>query len=161
MGRWVVSVNAGYGTYESSYAQSLAVMDTQTGVVKDFPDARVGERATQTFFSGLAFSADGTKVYASMASTTDPVGDAREETGNGVVVYGFADGVMTPQGFLKLPLVKLAAGRHTDYPADEESGDGDSVSGGDCGGDGSEGAAAGGGEPVGRGGADGCGDGGD
>jgi DNA-binding beta-propeller fold protein YncE len=113
-GRWVVSLNAGYGTYESGYAQSLAVMDTQTGAVKDFPDARVGESAAQTFFSGLAFSADGTKVYASLASSSAPVGDGAKKTGNGVVVYGFADGVLTPQGFLKLPLVKLAAGRHTD-----------------------------------------------
>ena len=111
----MVSLNAGFGTYESRYAQSLAVMDTQTGAVKDFPDARVGANAPQTFFSGLAFSADGTKVYASMASTTAPVGDGAKKTGNGIVVYGFADGVLTPQGFLKLPMVKLATGRHTDY----------------------------------------------
>ena len=114
-GRWVVSLNAGYGTFESGYAQSLAVMDTQSGGVKDFPDARVGERAAQTFFSGLAFSADGTKVYASMASSSAPVGDDAKETGNGIVVYAFADGALTPEGFLKLPLVKLTDGRHTDY----------------------------------------------
>jgi hypothetical protein len=40
-GRWVVSLNAGYGTSESGYAQSLAVMDAQSGEVLDFPDARV------------------------------------------------------------------------------------------------------------------------
>jgi DNA-binding beta-propeller fold protein YncE len=114
-GRWVVSLNAGYGTFESGYAQSLAVMDTRTGAVKDFPDARVGAGAAQTFFSGLAFGADGTKVYVSLASSSDPVGDGGKKTGNGIVVYGFADGVLTPQGFLKLPLVKLAAGRHTAY----------------------------------------------
>jgi DNA-binding beta-propeller fold protein YncE len=122
-GRWVVSLNAGYGTYESEYAESLAVMDTQTGAVKDFPDARVGAGATQTYFSGLAFGADGTKVYASLASSTDPVGDGGKKTGNGIVVYGFTDGALTPEGFLKLPLVKLAAGRHTDYPL-VEGGDG-------------------------------------
>jgi len=114
-GRWVVSLNAGYGTYESGYAQSLAVMDTQMGTVKDFPDARVGENAAQTLFSGLAFSADGTKVYASLASSSAPVGDGEKKTGNGIVVYGFADGVLTPQGFVKLPMVKLAVGRHTEY----------------------------------------------
>ncbi len=114
-GRWVISLNAGYGTAESQYKQSLAVLNTATGAVMDFPDDRVGERAPQTFFSGLAFSADGTKVYASMASTTDPEGNGKEKTGNGVVVYSFHDGVLTPQGFLKLPLVKLAPGRHTDY----------------------------------------------
>ena len=30
-GRYVVTVNAGYGTFESKYEQSLAVLDTQTG----------------------------------------------------------------------------------------------------------------------------------
>src|ERR1700739_2658499 len=30
-GRYVVTVNAGYGTYESKYLQSLAVFDRQTG----------------------------------------------------------------------------------------------------------------------------------
>ena len=114
-GRWVVSLNAGYGTVESDYAQSLAVMDTKTGLVRDFPDERVGEGAAQTFFSGLAFGADGTKVYVSVASSTDPVGDGGKKTGNGIAVYGFADGELTPQGFLKLPLVKLAEGRHTAY----------------------------------------------
>jgi len=110
-GRWVVSLNAGYGTYESRYAQSLAVLDTQSGKVKDFPDDRVGERAAQTFFSGLAFSADGTKVYASLAA----IDEAGHEgsTGSGIVVYGFANGVLKPQGFLKLPDMKLAAGKHT------------------------------------------------
>ncbi len=115
-GRWVVSLNAGYGVAESNYAQSLAVLNTATGEVKDFPDARVGERAKQSFFSGLAFSADGTKVYASLGSTTDPVGGKEGAVGNGVVVYGFANGVLKPQGFFKLPLVKLAAGRRTELP---------------------------------------------
>jgi hypothetical protein len=31
----VVMFNAGYGTLESVYKQSLAVVDTQTGVVED------------------------------------------------------------------------------------------------------------------------------
>ncbi|MBW4037789.1 MAG: phosphoesterase [Acidobacteria bacterium] len=114
-GRWVVSLNAGYGTFESKYAQSLAVMDTESGRVRDFPDARVAAGATQTFFSGLAFSADGSKVYASLASSTDPVGDGGKKTGNGIVVYGFANGVLTPLDFLKLPLVNLTGGRHTAY----------------------------------------------
>ena len=39
-GRYVVTVNAGYGTYESKYQQSLAVYDTETGKVSDFPDER-------------------------------------------------------------------------------------------------------------------------
>ena len=42
---YVVTVNAGYGTYESKYDQSLAVLDTQTGTVVDFPeDSDAGAR---------------------------------------------------------------------------------------------------------------------
>src|ERR1700751_882165 len=54
--RYVVTVNAGYGTFESDYKQSLAVLDTQTGVVADFPDADTFPRAKQTLYSGLKFS---------------------------------------------------------------------------------------------------------
>src|SRR5580698_2446878 len=88
-GRYVVTVNAGYGTFESNYMQSLAVMDTQTGVVTDFPDDRTPARAKQTLYSGLAFSRDGRHVYASMGSETDPLGTGKGNVGNGVVVYGF------------------------------------------------------------------------
>src|ERR1039457_4295038 len=65
-GRYVVTVNAGFGTYESQYEQSLAVVDTQTGAVADFPDARTLVGAKQTLYSGLAFSRDGSHLYASM-----------------------------------------------------------------------------------------------
>ena len=112
-GCWVVAINAGYGTFESRYAQSLAVLNVQSGAVRDFPDERVGERAPQTFFSGLAFSPDGTKVYASLASISSPEGDGHDKVGNGIVVYGFSQGELKPQGFLKLPMVKLATGKRT------------------------------------------------
>src|SRR5215813_10585047 len=64
--RYVVTVNAGYGTFESKYMQSL--------------------------YSGLAFSRDGKRLYASMGSETDPLGTMAGDTGSGVVVYGFNDG---------------------------------------------------------------------
>src|ERR1700712_518319 len=50
-GRWVVTLNAGYGTRESEYEQSLAVLDVATGAIRDFPDARTVVDAHQTFFS--------------------------------------------------------------------------------------------------------------
>ena len=112
-GRYVVTVNAGYGTYESGYMQSLAVVDTRTGKVEDFPDDRTGLDAKQTLYSGLAFSADGRQVYASMASLTNPVGDGAKKTGSGVVVYGFENGKITRSRFLPIGLQKLAAGRTT------------------------------------------------
>jgi DNA-binding beta-propeller fold protein YncE len=118
--RWVVSLNAGYGTFESGYMQSLAVLNVRTGEVKDFPDARTLVGAKQTFFAGLAFSTDGSTVYASLASSSDPRGDGDKKTGNGVVVYGFADGVLAPKKFLQLPPVTLAAGRQTSLPSGDE-----------------------------------------
>jgi DNA-binding beta-propeller fold protein YncE len=113
-GRYVVTVNAGYGTYESNYDQSLAVLDTQTGVLVDFPDARtMAKSAKQTLYSGLAFSRDGSHLYASMGSTSDPIGDSKDKTGNGVVVYSFAAGKIAPERMIPLPLQQLAPGRKT------------------------------------------------
>ncbi|WP_263366076.1 bifunctional YncE family protein/alkaline phosphatase family protein [Edaphobacter bradus] len=113
-GRYVVTVNAGYGTFESKYMQSLAVMDTQTGTIADFPDDRTPTRtAKQTLYSGLAFSRDGRHVYASMASLVDPLGQGEGDAGSGVIVYGFSDGKITPERMLKIPLQQLAPGRKT------------------------------------------------
>src|ERR1700724_1492158 len=75
--RFVVTVNAGYGTFESGYMQSLAVLDTRTGALADFPDDRtLSGVAKQTLYSGLAFSHDGKHLYASMGSSSNPTGGA-------------------------------------------------------------------------------------
>ena len=112
-GKWVVTVNAGYGTYESEYAQSLSVVSATTGAVVDSPDLRTVVNAGQTLYSGLAFSADGRHLYGSIASLTDPEGKKKGDTGSGVVVYGFSDGVLTRERVLPLPLQQLAGGRRT------------------------------------------------
>ena len=112
-GRYVVTVNAGYGTFESGYMQSLAVMDTRTGEVADFPDDRTPLDSKQTLYSGLAFSRDGKHVYASMGSTSDPTGGGLNKFGNGVVVYGFNEGKIVREKILKIPLQQLARGRKT------------------------------------------------
>jgi DNA-binding beta-propeller fold protein YncE len=115
--RYVVTVNAGYGTFESNYMQSLAVLDTRTGTVADFPDADTGARAKQTLYSGLAFSRDGRHVYASMGSEADPQGLTSGDTGSGVVVYGFSSdssgGKISRERMMKIPLQQLAPGRKT------------------------------------------------
>ena len=122
-GRYVVTVNAGYGTFESKYLQSLAVLDTQTGKLADFPDGRtVVKTSKQTLYSGLAFSRDGKHIYASMASLTNPLGGIKDATGSGVAVYSFTDGNVAPERFINLPLQQLAAGRKTKLIGD---GDGD------------------------------------
>jgi DNA-binding beta-propeller fold protein YncE len=112
-GRYVVTVNVGYGTLESHYDQSLAVMDTQTGKVTDFPDDRTDLQSKQTLYSGLAFSRDGRHLYASMASLTDPVGDGKSNTGNGVAVYTFSQGKIAKERLIPIPLQPLAGSRRT------------------------------------------------
>ena len=121
-GRYVVTVNDGYGTYESDYDQSLAVLDTQTGTLSDFPDKRTGlYPAKQTLFSGLAFSRDGNEIYASVASLNDATGAKNDDTGNGIVVYRFTDGKIAPERFIRLPLQQLAPGRVTELPDESPS----------------------------------------
>jgi DNA-binding beta-propeller fold protein YncE len=119
--RYVVTVNAGYGTFESLYEQSLAVLHTQTGVLTDFPDARtLAKDAKQTLYSGLAFSRDGSRIYASMGSTSSPLGDGKDKTGNGIIVYSFTAGKIAPERFIPLPLQQLAPGRKTKLIGDTE-----------------------------------------
>jgi DNA-binding beta-propeller fold protein YncE len=123
--RYVVTVNAGYGTAESKGQQSLAVFDAQTGKVADFPDARAPERARQTLYSGLAFSRDGGRIYASIGSLTDPLGTKPpqkgvSDTGSGVVVYRFSEGNLEPDRIIPLPLQQLAPGRKTKLIGDAE-----------------------------------------
>ncbi len=122
-GRYVVTVNAGYGTYESRYMQSLAVLDTQKGALTDFPDDRtLAREAKQTLYSGLAFSRDGSHLYASMGSLTDPEGTAKDDTGSGVIVYRFSEGQIAPERFINLPMQQLAPG-HTTRLVGEREGD--------------------------------------
>ncbi len=121
--RYVVTVNAGYGTFESQYDQSLAVLDTQTGTVADFPDERtLARRSKQTLYSGLAFDHDGSRLYASMGSLTDPTGEKKGDTGNGIIVYSFQSGKISPERFIPLPLQQLAPGHKTRL-IDERDGD--------------------------------------
>ncbi len=121
-GRYVVTLNDGYGTYESDYEESVAVLDTETGALADFPDKRTLVReAKQTLYSGLAFSRDGSHIYASMASLTDPEGKREGDTGDGIVVYSFTDGKVEPERFLRIPLEKLAPGRTTRLPDSKDS----------------------------------------
>ena len=114
-GRYIVTVNAGYGTRESKFEQSLAVLDTRTGTLADFPDDRTQVRAKQTLYSGLAFSRDGGHIYASMGSIADPLGTEGDggDAGSGIVVYRFLDGKVSPERMLHLPLEPLAQGRKT------------------------------------------------
>jgi len=116
-GKYLAILNNGYGTVESGSQQSIAVLDLGTNQLRDFPDSRLGKDAKQTYFLGLAWSSDGRELYASMASLTDPEGKMAGDTGNGIAVYRFQNGAVTPDRFLKLPLVQLGKGQRFAYEA--------------------------------------------
>ena len=112
-GRYVVTVNDGYGSYETGYMQALAVLDTQTGKLVESPDPRTLPQAKQALFSGLAFSADGKTLYGSIVSASDPEGKNGDDTGSGIQVYGFDQGKLTRDHLIRIPLQPLAPGRTT------------------------------------------------
>lgn len=109
--RYLAILNAGFGTFESDYEQSIAILDTQTGKLTDYPDARTQASLPQTMYAGLAFSSDGAHLYASFDSLTAPQGDGANQTGNAVAVYSFNGGVPAPERLIALPLQKLATGK--------------------------------------------------
>jgi DNA-binding beta-propeller fold protein YncE len=123
--RFVVFLHSGYGAYTSGEKQSISVLNLATDELKDFPDDRLGSESKQTFFLGLTFSLDGKHLFASMASLTDPLGKQQGNTGNGIAVYAFDDGRITPERFLPLaPRRKIPGGkkrraefRDVTYPA--------------------------------------------
>ncbi|MGO9519403.1 MAG: phosphoesterase, partial [Candidatus Korobacteraceae bacterium] len=116
-GKYLAILNNGYGSAESKFQQSIALLDLTTNQVHDFPDPRLALSAKQTYFLGLAWSSDGTELYASMASLTDPQGKNPGDTGNGIAVYQVRIGTLTPERFLKLPIVKLPKGKRFTYLA--------------------------------------------
>src|SRR3984885_4160261 len=110
-GRYLAVVNAGFGTFESLYQQSIAVLDIQTGKVADFPEPRTATGLPQTLYSGLAFGKDGKHLYAVFDSLTAPQGNNKDATGNAIAVYEFNHGQVKPQQLLPVPLQQLALGK--------------------------------------------------
>jgi DNA-binding beta-propeller fold protein YncE len=101
-GRFAVLLHSGYGAYTSGGKQSLSVLNLETDELTDFPDDRLGSKARQTYFLGLAFGLDGKHLFASMASLTDPLGKQKDSTGNGIAVYTFENGRVAPERFMPL-----------------------------------------------------------
>jgi DNA-binding beta-propeller fold protein YncE len=111
-GRYAALLNNGFGTAESGIKQSIAVLDLHTNQVTDFPEERLGEDAHQSYFLGLAFSSDGSHLYASVGSISDPTGEHTGNTGNGVAVYRFEQGRLSPDRFIKIALQRVPSGTH-------------------------------------------------
>jgi DNA-binding beta-propeller fold protein YncE len=116
-GRYAALLNQGYGTEESGGRQSIGILDLSNNQLRDFPDDRLTDEYSthQTYFIGLAFSTDGNHLYASMGSITDPTGNNPKDTGNGVAVYKFAAGEMSPERFIKIPAQPIAEGKEVAF----------------------------------------------
>jgi DNA-binding beta-propeller fold protein YncE len=112
-GRYAALLNQGYGTQESGARQSIAILDLSNNRLHDFPDDRLSDdySTRQSYFIGLAFSSDGKHLYASMGSITDPTGEKPTSTGNGIAVYKFAAGEVTPERFIKIAPQPIAEGK--------------------------------------------------
>jgi DNA-binding beta-propeller fold protein YncE len=117
--RYIAILNNGWGTKESDYSQSIAILDTQSGqsnsfTLHDFPDARLkAKNSHQSYFYGIAFSSDGSAIYASVGSTGDPEGARQGNTGNGIAVYRFENGALSPERFIKIPTTPVPQGKST------------------------------------------------
>src|SRR5579884_3770497 len=110
-GRYAVMLEMGYGTMDSGVRQGIAVLDLKTNKLAEFFDDRLAKSARQTYFVGLAIGSDGNHLYASMGSITDPLGKKPASTGNGIAVYQFSDGKVTPERFIPIPPQQLAEGK--------------------------------------------------
>ncbi len=110
-GQYVAILNDGWGAPQSHLAQSISILETASGRITDFPDTRLRVEAHQTYFDGLAFSTDGTKLYASIGSLTDPLGQQPHDLGDGIAIYSFLGGKLAPVRFLPLPLQDVPVGK--------------------------------------------------
>jgi len=113
--RYAATLNDGYGTQQSHEHQSIAILDLKNNELTDFPDDRLGEDAHQSYFLGLAFSSDGSHLYASIGSISDPAGEKPGNTGNGIAIYSFHQGKVAPESFLKIPPQKIARSKQVAY----------------------------------------------
>ena len=129
-GQYAALLNNGYGAVDSGLKQSIAVLNLRSNQLTDFPDDRLAESAPQSYFLGLAFSTDGSRLFASVGSISDPTGEKKGGIGNGIAVYRFDDGKVTPERFLKIApqavgadkfiakaLFTLGRGKAIAYPA--------------------------------------------
>ena len=108
-GRYAAMLHAGYGAQEDRGHQSISVVNLATSQIADFPEERLPEEAHQSYFVGLAFSADGHHIYASLGSISDPTGEKAGDTGNAIAVYVFRDEKVTSERLIKIPRSPLAS----------------------------------------------------
>jgi DNA-binding beta-propeller fold protein YncE len=122
-GRYAALLNDGYGSQEQQAHQSISILNLATNQVSAFPEQRLPQEAQQSYFIGLAFSADGKHLYASIGSVTDPTGAKEGNLGNGIAVYNFRDGKVSPERFLKIAPQPIPPGRRIAFELGKTSKD--------------------------------------
>jgi DNA-binding beta-propeller fold protein YncE len=111
-GKYLALLNSGYGTMAGGLRQGITVIDSASGNARFFPDDRLAApHARQTYFIGLAFSSDGSHLYASMGSLSDPLAKKKGSTGNGIAVYNFSNGEVSPERFLSIAPQPIDSGK--------------------------------------------------
>ena len=120
-GKYLAILNNGYGTAESKFQQSIALLDLASNQLRDFPDPRLALHAKQIVFPWLWLGAAmAANLYASMASLTDPEGKKPGDTGNGVAVYRLQNGALTGRAFSEAA-TGAARPRQSDLPTTPKS----------------------------------------
>jgi hypothetical protein len=117
-GRYAALLNQGYGTQESGGRQSIAILDLSNNQLRDFPDDRLSDEYSTT----RAISSDW-HFRAATASISMPRWDrspiprarSRTSTGNGIAVYKFAAGQVTPERFIKIAPQPIAEGKEVAF----------------------------------------------
>jgi DNA-binding beta-propeller fold protein YncE len=110
-GRYAALLDCGYGAQGVERRQGIVIVDLQTNLTTHVADLRFGNGAQQTLFLGLAFNHDGDRLFASVASLTDPTGKKHGNTGNGIAEYVFSQGTVQPLRVLPIPPAMVPAGR--------------------------------------------------
>jgi len=122
-GKYLAILDAGFGASSHKLTQGIAIVNLATDKAIFYPDPRLEYskykdanddpqfRLHQTYFLGLAFSADGSHLYASMGSLSDPQAKQKSSTGNGIAVYRFSSGRVTQERLIFLPPQPLPSSR--------------------------------------------------
>ncbi len=113
--RYAAFLNDGYGTQKTQAHQSITILDLSTNELMEYPEQRLDEEAHQSYFIGLAFSSDGTHLYASIGSLTDPTGEKANDTGNGIAVYSFQVGKVSWDRLIEIAPQQIAQGKTVAY----------------------------------------------
>ncbi len=109
-GSRVAFVHTGYGSNANENRQSITLVETATGKITEYNEAKLKLKAKQTFSFGVAFSDDGRHLYVPFGSSTDPGGNAPESTGNAIGVYAVGAKLQLER-FIPLPVVELSKGK--------------------------------------------------